>query len=495
MKNYMKRTLLLFASLIAACLANAQSFVALERHRLGDYMVYLEDLMEMRNGNIVAPVRLFTFDGQNINDFAYCFLKLSREDASIIDSTVVEADYTNFNLLEPNPKGKGYLFINEEYDYDCECSKLKIRHFDDDFAFLEDQQTILPLEDTLYGGKTLYVAENEDFIMCYSISDGLVLARYGIDGTLKDKTVHSDGTTCPIKDFALGMKPWNDSSQEYAVWGEFDEPNPGGGGSSPVGYLCVIDSLLQIKETVRIDFLMQENVWIDVDRLSFESFDDNTYLMSCSYWQWNGNTSTSGIQVSKRDKTSHENLKTVYFPYLIQDCSPYVIDVVRNDNGDLFVACGDMQGNNKLMVVKMDADLNVIWQHYYMSLLAWENSIKMKLLSDGGVAIPIDRATFYPGHVTVLIVNNNGNIGTPEAETFVRPYAYWPNPVNDRLNLQYSPDAKPERIELYDLKGCLVLSQSSGLESLDMKSLPAGAYTMRVTLENRKAFSDKVVKE
>ena len=63
------------------------------------------------------------------------------------------------------------------------------------------------------------------------------------------------------------------------------------------------------------------------------------------------------------------------------------------------------------------------------------------------------------------------------------------------LHLQYSPDATPKSIELYDLKGRLVRTQRNGLESLNLQSLSAGQYVMKVTLENGKVFSDKVVKE
>ena len=37
--------------------------------------------------------------------------------------------------------------------------------------------------------------------------------------------------------------------------------------------------------------------------------------------------------------------------------------------------------------------------------------------------------------------------------------------------------------------------ERNSLESLDLQGLAPGTYTMRVTLENGKAFSDKVVKE
>ena len=71
----------------------------------------------------------------------------------------------------------------------------------------------------------------------------------------------------------------------------------------------------------------------------------------------------------------------------------------------------------------------------------------------------------------------------------------FPNPAKGNLNLEFSPDVTPTRIELYDLQGRLVRRQATGLESIDMEGLPGGTYTMRVTLEGGKTFSDKVVKE
>ena len=51
------------------------------------------------------------------------------------------------------------------------------------------------------------------------------------------------------------------------------------------------------------------------------------------------------------------------------------------------------------------------------------------------------------------------------------------------------------QVELYDLQGRLVRTQSKDLESLNLQGQSAGTYTMRVKLEDGKVFSDKVVKE
>ena len=71
----------------------------------------------------------------------------------------------------------------------------------------------------------------------------------------------------------------------------------------------------------------------------------------------------------------------------------------------------------------------------------------------------------------------------------------YPNPAQDQLRLQYSPDVEPAQIELYDLQGRLVRSQGSGLERLNLQGLAPGQYVMKVTMTDGTAYSDKVVKE
>jgi hypothetical protein len=77
----------------------------------------------------------------------------------------------------------------------------------------------------------------------------------------------------------------------------------------------------------------------------------------------------------------------------------------------------------------------------------------------------------------------------------VRPYAFYPNPVKEQVLMQFSPDVQPAQVELYDLQGRLARRQNKAFESIDLSQLPAGTYTMRVILEDGKAYSDKMVKE
>jgi hypothetical protein len=116
----------------------------------------------------------------------------------------------------------------------------------------------------------------------------------------------------------------------------------------------------------------------------------------------------------------------------------------------------------------------------------------MKKLHDGGLGL-----VGYDAHDTkvfALFINNEYN-ALEEHGITVRPYLFYPNPAQDRLHLQYSPDVKPMQVELYDLQSRLVRTQSKELESVDMQGLAPGQYLMKVTLEDGKSFTDKVVKE
>ena len=92
---------------------------------------------------------------------------------------------------------------------------------------------------------------------------------------------------------------------------------------------------------------------------------------------------------------------------------------------------------------------------------------------------------------TQLVAHFSGT-GVAERESACVMY---PNPAQDQLQLQYSPDVEPKQIELYDLQGRLVRSQGSGLERLNLQGLAPGQYVMKVTLTDGTTYTDKVLKE
>ena len=142
----------------------------------------------------------------------------------------------------------------------------------------------------------------------------------------------------------------------------------------------------------------------------------------------------------------------------------------------------------------MDSDLNVIWERYCLeSGYLWDS--EMLILKDNKVAIVGVNVVNYSSCDAFYIVVNDDYDGLQEQDNLVRPYMFYPNPAQDQLRLNYSPDVEPAQIELYDLQGRLVRKQSQGLDNIDLQGLAPGQYVMKVTLTDGTAYSDKVVKE
>ena len=148
---------------------------------------------------------------------------------------------------------------------------------------------------------------------------------------------------------------------------------------------------------------------------------------------------------------------------------------------------------NPIVVTKMDESFDVVWQRYYSIPSYPLRAHYILATSDGGCLV------LGSGHKNdhydafALKVDSEGSVGMDDVSAC--PYLFYPNPAQDQLHLQYSPDVKPAQVEFYDMQGRLVRTQSQGLEIINLQGLAPGRYLMKVTLEDGKTYSDKVVKE
>ena len=174
------------------------------------------------------------------------------------------------------------------------------------------------------------------------------------------------------------------------------------------------------------------------------------------------------------------------------------IDIIGGSFHQMIYSCIEAKeteyGFSTVNVTKMSENLEVIWQrsitHDNFSLAP----VTVVATRDGGCMIVGKAARNNHNHLFAIKLDADGTLGTEEA-VLEKRIMFHPNPAQDRLHLQYSPDVKPMQVELYDLQGRLVRTQSKDLESLSLQGLSAGTYTMRVMLEDGKVFSDKMVKE
>ena len=205
-----------------------------------------------------------------------------------------------------------------------------------------------------------------------------------------------------------------------------------------------------------------------------------------------GNTLHDSIKVMGPGRLLGED--AIYFSYL---------------QGGLYGT--DYDYTHCFVVGKMDLEGNVLWRRYWDK---YQPENGMRVYTPQSMAITSDDGCLISGYSYYSDVNGpnpNGpdpqlfvlkvfadgtlSVGEEDTEVHMRPYRLYPNPVGDQLHLQFSPDVTPENIELIDLQGRLVSSQSDQLETVGMEGLPAGVYTLRVTLSNGTVYSDKVVKQ
>lgn len=153
----------------------------------------------------------------------------------------------------------------------------------------------------------------------------------------------------------------------------------------------------------------------------------------------------------------------------------------------------------QIVIAKLDTNLNIIWKRWYGGDSGQHEVTDLVLTRDGG-CLAVGRAqpdlsnnNDYP---YVLKITSEGYCSVKEnEELLLKPYCFFPNPVDDQLHMEFSPDVQPQAVEIYDVQGRLVGTQNTSLENVDMNGLPAGTYTLRIVMEDGAAYSEKVVKQ
>lgn len=153
--------------------------------------------------------------------------------------------------------------------------------------------------------------------------------------------------------------------------------------------------------------------------------------------------------------------------------------------------------NCRFTVTKADTSLETVrWMHTFDLGLFVEPMFVLATHDEGCL---ITGYSHNPGeerrNLFAMKLNNNGFLQVKGHEIIITPYRSSPNPVTDWLHMEYSPDVTPYLAELYNLQGQLISIQNNSLESINMKNLPPGIYTLHIILEDGTSYSDKVVKQ
>lgn len=500
----MKKHITTIAALLLLCAGvQAQTYDSIAHHHVGHYDIDLRNMMQLRDGNILANIQLFEIDehGNYLGDYGNRLLKIDPNGAILLDSVFVADDDLNYFLIERNPIDKDNIYAKVVRNLDEMHSDLRISFFDDNLNFKPEKEIWVPLSDTIFGSlsDSYFLDEHGDIVLRFPITERNELHYYriGIDGSVKNHEVMPKDSS-PINYGTAGGHDFgifNEQPAEYYFAGlnssDFSKM-----------YIHVFDSALVLKETLtpsgvpantQFDFGMRERV-LDWDAETF---------MVASRWD-NINGLEDGVRITRyRKEEPCEALATCYFRTMPQllignfsiGCA-FPFGLAKSGDGSLYFSYCTQDpvagGVGQVSVVKMDADLNIIWQRFCLEPEGYSRvGSECVALEEGGVVVG---GTVFgaPPELFFIVFNDEGwNVYEPSFS--FHPYLIYPNPMKDRLSIHFSPDVKLESIELYDVSGRCVASSRTA--EMDVANLPAGQYVAKITLEGGKVYSDKVVKE
>jgi len=514
----MKKTFLLFVFAVTASvmLAQKSEIYSLMSHNMIEYRFNIENFMRQRNGDFVYC----TFVGLNSGspyqppiNVGNIFYKVSPTTLAIIDSLFVEDPSAPYYLFAPNPSGEGNIRANFEYHEDCDSTFLRISHFpDDDLHVNPDEDIVSPAcEGYVFGNYDSHFVDcRGDLILkyCKIRSDGGYdehIARFGADGTLKHEALLYENQVVVIPK----LRVFKESPLQYYQWSSYNDDNL---------VFFVIDSLFH-KNPIIINKILSEEVIDPITGTSvYEDLEFNSdtevipiggddILVAARY----SNDTTGHYMGEHGAAVAKYDLRTMQLKdYIVfNDYAGYyrraqcVGIKMMTDGSVYFIYKEEGYPEESIMIVKMDTDLHVDWKRFcktennVISMLEHPIVFKDEQMEEKGISWigQCYNSNFDHYGLLCFLLNHDGPVGVDESGIVVRPYGFYPNPAKDQLHMEFSPDVQPTKVELYDLQGRLVHTQSKTFESVDMSQLPTGTYTMRVTMEDGTAYSDKVVKE
>jgi hypothetical protein len=509
--------LLVFAFLASAVQAQNGDLYSFIYHDMTGYFYQINSSVQQRDGDHIIDIYLLEDAGNYIGiPWGNMCYKISPTTLDFTDSLFVQDTAIHSSLLVRDPRGEGNIRAVFEYHEDCDSSFVRISHFpDNDLHTNHEEDIVVPLcEGAVWEGRygSLLDCRN-DLIMTYykkrtEISSDQYIVRIGLDGTLKQQTLLAENLLYDVG----ALRVLKESPLQYYQWNDVSDYN-----NNLAIYM--IDSLFHRNTTILNRVLSEEfiNQYISVYEYLTIGFDTEVipaggddvlvaaqYTYDTNYLAW---TQDRGVAVAKYDtRTMQLKGYAVFNDFHSYSSIGTPMGLKMMEDGTVYFLYKEYYyPEESIMVVKMDVNLNVEWKRFCKTNnIIMSSTLESPILFEDETREEKGIAWCGYGHKdgnydrlgwVYFLLYHDGTVGINESGIEVRPYCFYPNPAKDQLHLQYSPDVKPARIELYDLHGRLVRSQCHSLESVEMQGLSAGQYLMKVTLEDGKSYTDKVVKE
>jgi hypothetical protein len=488
----------------------------------GQYCMAPVNLMQQRNGDffIATDFAMEPYSAQLLPVYlGNVFYKVSSSDYTLTDSlfqAVTDTVWPPYYLFARNPQGEGNIRANLEYDEESNSTFLRICHFYDDSYYINHEEDILSLlcEGRAYDEKNGYLMDcRGDIIVKYSVSSGgwvydNYMARFGIDGTLKHRALFPENQGVVIPN----MRVLEESPLQYYQWRGYNDNNLA---------IQVIDSAFHLQNTAVVNKLINEvplpdtSGWVEYEYLDFGNDTEviplggDEVLIAAQYVHDTGfdpMMADRGVAVAKYDmRTMQREGLVIFNDYPGWDNGANCLGLKRMSDGSVyFLYKGDGYPAETIIIVKMDADLNIEWKRFCKIVdIVLPSPLSYPILYDDGQGeekgiawTATGTRTSVEGYILILfLIHHDGTVGISESGITARPYAFYPNPVHSQLHMAFSPDVQPAQVELYDMQGRLVGSQRNSFEYVDMSPLSTGIYLMRVVMKDGQVYTEKVVKE
>jgi hypothetical protein len=152
------------------------------------------------------------------------------------------------------------------------------------------------------------------------------------------------------------------------------------------------------------------------------------------------------------------------------------------------------------LVTKYDRDMNVIWERFVNQDEGYYYPHYVLATDDGGCLLAgyTCDEDYQNNYAYALKTDADGYLGMSEiGDVAIKPYFCYPNPANDYLHIELSPDVSCQSIEIYSIDGRLVetFHETSPQTTIDISGFNAGIYIMKIRMADGKEYSERIVKE
>lgn len=492
---------LLTGLLLAACLTSYG------QETVNEFTIFKENkdfwgcnLFENEDGTLLFKTLMYT--PNFFDDYQHLFYKLTPE-GEVLDSLIIDA-YGDWDYLMRDPVDKeSFILTEDRWVYDSiegnYLVTLRMFFIDSDLNPTEDISVPIYTIDTALYYFTMdpwFIDPQNDFVISFWSNNVHHLRRIGRDGTIKaardglaifapnyETHVQQPGGDSLLLYSEMGFGTFTESPLTYYLLGGY---YPASGAWPIIGYFFDADFNLierhlydQFDENIAFDGGNNEHII---------PLEEGTYLTATQIKRLS--PALGGVGLAKFDMD--HNFINASPLFGTNSCFPR--ETLITDDGTIYQLY-DRQNQYKVSLARLDSDLNLSWDITLPGnqAIAYFGTSLIKLKNDDiATGYLIRKNSRYCANIVIL---HDDYDAISESTTQDHPYALYPNPVKDQLNLSFANDMEPESIDLYDLQGRLLVTKRNDLESVDMSALAAGVYMLHITMKDGTSYHDKVIKE